>query len=237
MSKQQRHERKKTERSRRRRLFRHPTSHIKHGAAAIAAAAVIAAGTQAYASPVRFDNPAHGEAGHFHWANTAPALFLDMTLDAASQPAGGSGSGPTSLQHVPPMYGNVSGDGQGPEVREDATGYVLVPFASGELIDSGGNWGLSAQVAEPYFGYPTLLPEGVPTYLGVSIQDNGTHYGWIGVVMTQVNYSTYELDAFAWGYETDVGVPIPAGAPEPGSLALLALGAVGVASRRHRKQR
>ncbi len=222
--KQVRRERKKTDRARRRgSLFPNPQSAIRNGGAALAAAAVIAAGTQGYASPVRFDNPAHGDLGHFHWPDV-PSLRLDMTLDAASQPGS---SGPTSLLHLPTQYGAVAGQGLGSEVRTDATGYVLVPFASGELIDSGGNWGLAAAVDDPYYGYAALLPEGQPTDLGVSIQDNGTHYGWIGIVR-----SGYELDPFAWGYETEVGVPIPAGAPEPGTLALLAFGALALGRRR-----
>jgi hypothetical protein len=58
---------------------------------------------------------------------------------------------------------------------------------------------------------PSILPEGVETYLGVSFDlGAGTQYGWIGVVRNAAM-----LDAFAWGYETDPGVPIAAGAWPP----------------------
>lgn len=194
----------------------------KRAVQALAAGTAIAAGTQAYADPVRFDNPAQGEPGYFQWPNPSPALWLDMMLDAASQPGS---MGPTSLKHWPAMYGSVSGAGA--EVGEDATGYVLVPFDSGEMIDGAGNWGASAYVDFPFYGHSALLPQGQPTYLAVRFPENGIHYGWIGVVRTG-----YALDAFAWGYETEPGVPVPAGAPEPGTLALLAFGAAALLRRR-----
>lgn len=234
MSKQQRHERRKTERARRgRALSRHPTSHMRHGAAALAAAAAIAAGTQAYAAPVRFENPPGP--GHFDWA--AGLVLLDLTLEAGLQ---GGGEAPSSLMHMPSANGYVAGRGPGPaEIRADGAYRVLAPFSVGELIPDGGSWnvyGFSAY--EPYAA--GLLPEGQPTYLGARFDlGAGTQYGWVGVVMTNLGGelpANIELDAFAWGYETEAGVPIPAGAPEPGSLALLAFGAAALAARRPRRR-
>ena len=81
MSKHQktiRRERRKEDRSRRQRSrlrgFFNPKSAIRipQSAAALAAASPIAAGTAPYADQGRFDNPPHGEAGHFHGATTHP---------------------------------------------------------------------------------------------------------------------------------------------------------------------
>jgi hypothetical protein len=78
-------------------------------------------------------------------------------------------------------------------------------------------------------GRIVYFPPGEERYAGVSFDPgDGVHYGWIGVL----NGAPSEV--FAWGYESDAGVPIPAGAPEPGSLALLAMGA-GAALRRRRR--
>ena len=77
----------------------------------------------------------------------------------------------------------------------------------------------------------SLIPEGIPAYLGVRISNlaggAGWHYGWIGVIRDAGN-----LETFAWGYESDIDTPIAAGIPEPGTLAMLALGTVLVARRR-----
>ena len=68
---------------------------------------------------------------------------------------------------------------------------------------------------------------GQDVYLGARLKLPAQwHYGWIGV--TRGGYYGLELEAFAWGYETDPGVPIAAGIPEPGTLGMLALGFVGV---------
>ena len=55
----------------------------------LAAAAAIAAGTQAYAEPIRFNNPAEGEPGHFDWlasfGSTDPEAWLNITLPSTDQ--------------------------------------------------------------------------------------------------------------------------------------------------------
>ena len=82
------------------------------------------------------------------------------------------------------------------------------------MIPTGNPWGYSGYSA--YDGYPSNIPEGVAKYIGIRFdQGAGYQYGWIGVVRTG-----HELEAFAWGYETDPGVPIEAGAEsvEPGPI-------------------
>ena len=192
---------------------------------ALAAGAVIAAGTQAYADPIRFDNPA-GE-GHFDWADGAEVdyVWLDMTLPAGDQPGT---EGPSTLgQRTFETIGRLSG-----AVKTEVGGYgdyYAIGVDAGELIPTGAPFAGSADIY--YAGY-SELPEGTVTYLGNRLDlGYGFQYGWIGVVRTG-----RVLDTFAWGYETDPGVPIEAGAiPEPGTLAMLALGATALLGRRRRR--
>ncbi|MCG8407711.1 MAG: PEP-CTERM sorting domain-containing protein [Phycisphaerales bacterium] len=202
----------------------------------LAAGAVIAAGTQAYATPIRFDNPAHGQPGHHRWrSGDFPDNALNITLDALSQPGDSLGSTPGVFFHGDlnnGVYSYASGN-PGNELLHDGTYYLLDPLGAGQSISGAGtSWfGFALIVAE--YGPPyTLIPEGQNVYLGTRFDPgDGFHYGWIGV-----NRIATGLQAFAWGYETDPGVPIAAGAPEPGSLALLAFGAAGVAGT-HRRRR
>ncbi|KKK52571.1 hypothetical protein LCGC14_3103570, partial [marine sediment metagenome] len=91
---------------------------------------------------------------------------------------------------------------------------MLYAFASGDMIYPG-------TLDQPFssYGYVykdgfSLLPEGEETYLAVQFIDESDvdwHAGWIGVVRTAGG----DIDAFAWGYETEPGVPIAAGAMGP----------------------
>jgi len=233
-SKEQKRGRRKLDKARRHR------SHRKAGAAAIGAAAAIAAGTQAYASPVRFDNPPGP--GHFDWYHETTATFsvcdLNVVLDAALQPPCGDSQavpiGPTTLRHVvDPIYpiSWLQGQPTATGLQTQAIGNIAVGVDAGTLIPSGPAFRVGPWVDGTLYGYPPLLPEGLATHLGTRMTlPDGLHYGWIEVVRTGD-----ALDALAWGYETEPGVPIAAGVPEPGSLALLAFGAAGLASRRRRR--
>ena len=206
--------------------------------AALAVALAMAGATSAYGAVVRFDNPAGP--GHFEWAVpvAAPGGFLDIRLSPEDQD-----------QAVPFTEGVfrhlLGGAGPGSVVPGASSGlqtgigypasYGLVGVGAGVLVptnspDVGWN-SVSSWHYYPAYGL-YLEPEGAPTYLGVRFDlGGGFHYGWIGVVRTGAL-----LDVFAWGYETEPGVPIEAGAvPAPGSLALLAFGAAAGAARPRRK--
>jgi len=236
MSKHQkelRRERRKVERARRR------LPGGKHGAAALAAAVAIAGGTAAYGEYIRFENP--DGPGHFDWTAVAGQDVLSVTDDAAGQP--GVFAEPGAFTRTNSSNGGTAVQGQFGEPflnllqADDLDGYhFLVGVDAEVMIPTPGQGFLNAPyIFTPYYyayyyaGVRTLLPENEPTYLGVQFNPgDGTHYGWIGVERTG-----QEVDAFAWGYETEVGVSIPAGAvPEPGSLALLAFGALAAAGRR-----
>ena len=212
--------RRKTDAARRQRgrlrSFRHPTSRIRHGAAALAAATALAAGTAAYADQVRFDNPAHGEPGHFHWAVPCcdNSNHLQVTLPASEQP-GGPAEPARFIHYLNPNYGLVKRSAPSTKLEiffapKDNPNYAVVSGAdAGDMIPTGAEFFIFGY---SNFKYPGIefeaFPEDVQKYLGVKFDlGSGYNYGWIGVVR-----SGNVLDAFAWGYETEPGVPIPAGA-------------------------
>src|SRR6185295_3817057 len=72
--------------------------------------------------------------------------------------------------------------------------------------------------------------------IGIRFQDeldgNAIHYGWFRVQLS-AGLNTLPRNIVEYAYEDQAGVGIPAGAvPGPGSLALLAMGAAGLAKRR-----
>ena len=220
------------------RFFSFSRTPILTAAAALVVALAIT--TPAGAAPIRFDNPAGP--GHFEWNSMAGHEFLDIFSDASSQP-GIMGAVGTFWRRDPPsgttvrgaesssdvQFINLDGGGAGP-------GRFLVGVSFGETIPTlVGTDGFATSGfvfrTNADAGFPTTnLPEGQQTYLGVQFDLGiGIQYGWIGVTRTGM-----ELDAFAWGYETEPGVPIAAGVPEPGTLSLLAI-AGGVLMRRRRR--
>jgi hypothetical protein len=224
---------------------------------ALAAGAAIAAGTQAYAAPIRFENPPPGEANHFEWATGYEywkSLYINLPAEQQGNQNypgyyGGFQRGPRSFNRTAEWFyygwhpGFVSAgwfwEGlPNADIQTDTGSYGFAwGLAAGQNIpDPAALWdhtsygGSMGKVRDPATG-ASLIPEGVPAYLGVRISNlaggAGWHYGWIGVIRT-----AGDLQAFAWGYETELGTPIAAGIPEPGTLAMLALGAVLVAGRR-----
>lgn len=199
---------------------------------AIALGVAIAGGTTVYADRTRIENPAGPQ--HFQWYTGIPGsdIWLDVMQPPSNQTA--LSGGVSSLRHavqtgVSQLIGSASGSGSS-TVDIEKGGYYdafVVGVDAGTLIPSGAQWGGDPLVY--YAGFGSALPENVATYVGIRFNlGGGSQYGWIGIVR-----SGSALDAFAWGFESTPGVAIPAGAvPEPGSLAMLACGAVALLARR-----
>jgi PEP-CTERM motif len=99
-----------------------------------------------------------------------------------------------------------------------------------EDFDNNGNF-------ESYTG--NFTPDNItgnPQYIGVKflLNDAGNiHYGWIGVDINNAADLTGNITGFAYESADNTPITAAAGVPEPSSaLAILALGAAGVAMRR-----
>jgi hypothetical protein len=81
-------------------------------------------------------------------------------------------------------------------------------------------------VVSPLPGSPNFLGlGGAVRYLGVKVDFNGTgaiNYGWIGIQIT--NEADATGNVVGWGYQTTAGQAIAAGAPEPSSILMSAIG-------------
>lgn len=97
---------------------------------------------------------------------------------------------------------------------------------------SFGYWPTGLSLGEPLFpgGPVPLIPDS--GYLAVRFTNTtGTHYGWVDLGVYEFSASG-NLNAFGW--ETDAGVPILAGVPEPQRM-LLIVSAFGALLNRRRR--
>lgn len=95
----------------------------------------------------------------------------------------------------------------------------------GSRYRSGGIPSYYSGFASGPGGTHNAVAPGTPAFVGFRFTLNGqTHYGWI-----QLSVGPGSIDFISAAYENTPGAAIAAGAiPEPSSLAMLALGAVGV---------
>ncbi len=205
-------------------------------------AALVLSASAAQAAIISFENPPGP--GHFVWPMTDDFRFLDLAQPASASPTApdsshASGQVYFSADSASLLSGNANHLVRGP----DADGFLL-SLSAGTVIDASGVWQNDGIILWPDLG-PTEIPENVETFVATRFNPTGAigtncstsnplnpcHYGWIKVVRTG-----FELDALAWAYEDQPGVPIAAGAvPEPASLSLLLIG--GGALLRHRRSR
>ena len=158
--------------------------------------------------------------------------FTDYVFQANPSSVGvGSDSGNQYL--VRPTGGNDIG---GP-MESLPGGFEIGPNSGEDELDwfgENGEFNDLITCLEGSGGYTCV--GGFPrSYMGVEFNIAGnTHYGWIDLFAS--SDSPY-AEIYGWGYETDPGVGIPAGAgmiPEPATSALLAVGSLLLALRRRK---
>ena len=160
--------------------------------------------------------------GYFNLGNSANRFGLAQTNFVTSVGAAKFG-----------IFGAVSGA----FVGFAASGYDYVSKLAFGANINGGNFDAAAIIGTMAFayGYPNSqwLPAGTG-FIGFRFNaGGGLQYGWARVTMDGAPGNTFTLVDYAYG---DVGDNITAGeVPEPGSLALLALGGVGLVAWRKRR--
>ena len=111
--------------------------------------------------------------------------------------------------------------------------FTQSPVVAGSAIGAGSTFADRVLLAEdPEKSTPTG-----PGIYGVYFDNGqGAQYGWVDVDISQP--AAYDVTVRGWGYETEVGANIAAGAvsplPEPTTPALMALGLFGVGAMRRR---
>ncbi len=211
--------------------------------AMLAAAAAIAGGTTAYADPVRFDND-----GSFTWEF---GTYLSLTEPAHAQTGADSGPGSFAriLSRTPSDYGGYYEYNRiAASMPSDAVanGYMFLidRLRAGQVIpdqlyhDLGAPaWRQASKIGRFYMNGAYYASHWYGARSGYMahrfLLPDGYHYGWIALDI--VDGRPRAIEATAWGYETEPGVAIEAGAvPASAPLATLALGALAGMTRRKR---
>ncbi len=152
-------------------------------------------------------------------------FIIDLILSHSFTPGGDmGGSGAT-------MISAWASPQNGAQVAKAS--FIAANLLADATISSGLSWpnALAGQLFSQYYG---TMSNGnflsTPGYLGVRFDPLGGadwKYGWLHIDSVASDLLSFHVDGYA--YE-DGGAPIAAGSvvPEPSSLALLAMGAVGI---------
>jgi hypothetical protein len=113
--------------------------------------------------------------------------------------------------------------------------FTQSPVVAGSAIGAGSTFAIRVLLAEDPLK-SAVTPTG-PGIYGVYFNNGqGTQYGWVDVDISTPG--AYYVTVRGWGYETEVGANIAAGAvsplPEPTTPALMALGLFGMGAMRRR---
>lgn len=221
---------------------------IKRATTGLAGAVAIAGGTSAYAQIITVATPAD----FIIAAGTATtSVNWDVNGDGISDftfnyryPNTAAGNGVIWQANMNPFAGSAATNG----IISYAGAFVRygTPLTLGTSIGTGGAFSVTTQVTlgsryltggvpRYYGGFANGVAPGTQRYAGFRFVDNvgATHYGWI-----LLSVSAGSIDFVSAAYQATANTAILAGAvPEPGTMAALALGAVGVLGAVVRRRR
>jgi hypothetical protein len=161
-------------------------------------------------------------------------------------PIGGSSASFTIAASSSPGVQSITVTGTNTNFVDDASNNPLA-LNFGDLITTANATGpggtlASADPSQPFKTYTGNWPFGgsSPAYLGLDFTSSGDVYtAWAQIVASAGSEGTLEsatLVDYAYQTTPDVSIPAGAGAPEPSSIALFALGAAGIAVLRRRRK-
>ncbi|OJF70645.1 hypothetical protein BK026_18765 [Alteromonas sp. V450] len=156
-------------------------------------------------------------------------LYWDMLSDATSTSSLGSVGEFLLTGHGDFHFNNAVADMV--NIGTGTGGYL---FSLGEMIGASSNWS-NTDFFVGTTDYAGIMSFGESGIFGLSFQLAGqTHYGWVNI--SENDSGTQSI--LGWGYESVAGRAIAAGVtdvPEPTTLAVFALGLMGLASRKFKK--
>jgi len=206
--------------------------------AGAAALATSAQATVHYSGPLNFS----GDVIYFDVLNSVPPSNDSQAVDNFRFDSSNYGQKPAA-------YGLTGSNATGSVAFNSVGPFKYTPeFRSGDTIGAQLTFGSSGDLNN--FASETPAGQwqvGDRGFLGLEIVVNGqTDYGWADVSLnnggtppsrhSNPDDPTGQFTLYGYAYD-DSGLPITAGAiPEPSSLALLAVGAAGVAALRRRRK-
>ncbi len=195
--------------------------------------------------PADLTNVPGGATTMVNWDVNSDGI-IDFTF-TNRYPNTATGSGVVWQMNMNPATGTAATNGvlgyNGPFVRYAFALQANAPIGPGGAFSTVTQVVLGSQYrynGTPYFyggfaaGGPNgSVPPGTNAYAGFRFQAaDGTHYGWVRL---NVNAGIIDFSSAAW--ETSPNTQILAGVPEPGTMAMMAMGAaalVGAAIKRRR---
>lgn len=171
---------------------------------------------------------------------TTNGLYLNVVTGQINEPGNTGGSTVPGWDINPYSTGNLnmfsaSVPAGGTYIIGGGTGTTPANLAPATMIGAAGPFGGGVVPTTGFFPFNLSSSDNI---VGFRFQNeansNLTHYGWFRVALgTATNVAPRTVVEYA--YESVADTAIPAGAiPAPGSLALLALGAAGLAGRRRK---
>jgi len=178
------------------------------------------------------DHDGTDDLGFFHVAQLGTDGFTDASATAAANTGGGVAGDPAIGTYFTSLY---TGGG----VVDGSASYKAENKLAKNKENSGsrpGNLGYWANGGADVGTWPGA-GQGYTGYLGFAFLGGDTfvHYGWAKVGVNAYedgDLSSYAMTLYSYAYQSDANTPITI--PEPGSLALFALGAAGLAARKRR---